>query len=58
MNDHEFSVETGVERLKIWGSRRAGDPKGPEPLVAQRLDADQLEAHSQKDVVDGEQLHL
>lgn len=58
VNDHEFSVETGVKRLKVRGSWRAGDPEGPESLVAQRLDANQLEAHSQKDVIDGEQLHL
>lgn len=34
VNDHEFSVETGVEGLEVRGSWRARDPECPEPLVA------------------------
>lgn len=58
VNNHELPVKTGVERLEVGRRGRSGDAKGSEALVAQRFDADQLEAHSKKDVVDGEQLHL
>lgn len=58
VDNHQFPVKTGVERLEVGRCRRPGDPEGAEALVARRFDADQLEAHSQEDVIDGEQLHL
>lgn len=58
VNHHELFVEAGIERLKVRSSRRPGDSKSPKALVAIRFDADQLEAHSQEDVIDREQLHL
>lgn len=58
VNNHELPVETRVERLQVRGGWRSGDSEGSEALVAQRFDANQLEAHSQKDIVNGEQLHL
>lgn len=33
VNDHQFPVETGVERLKVRSCRRSGDSKGPKALV-------------------------
>lgn len=58
VNNHEFPVETRVECLKVGRCRRSGNAKSPKALVAKRFNANQLEAHSQKDVIDGEQLHL
>lgn len=58
VDHHELLVETGVERLKMRRRRWPGNAEGPEALVARWFDTNQLEAHSQKDVVDGEQLHL
>lgn len=58
VNNHQFPVETGVERLKVGRCRRSGDSEGSKALVARRFDADQLEAHSQKDIINGVQLHL
>lgn len=58
VNNHELPVETGVERLKVRRCRRSGDSEGSKALVAGRFDTNQLETHSQKDIINGEQLHL
>lgn len=58
VDHHQLFVEAGVERLEVRRRGRPRDPKGPKALVAIRFDADQLEAHSQEDVIDREQLHL
>lgn len=58
VNHHEFPVKTGVKRLKVGCCRRSGNPEGPKALVACWFDADQLEAHAQEDIINGEQLHL
>lgn len=58
VNDHELSVKTGVERLKVGRCRRPGNPEGAKSLMTKRADANQLEAHSQEDVIDWEKFHL
>ena len=58
VDDHEFSVETGVEQLEVGGSGRPDDAESPEALVACRFEADPLKAHSQEDVVNRKQIHL
>lgn len=58
VDDHELLVETWVECLKVGGRGRSGNPEGTKALMARGFYADQLEAHSQEDVVDREQLHL
>lgn len=58
VDDHELPVEAGVERLEVGRRGRTGDAEGSKALMARRFDADQLEAHAQKDVVDWKQLHL
>lgn len=33
VNNHEFPVKTGVERLKVGRCRRSGNSEGPKALV-------------------------
>lgn len=58
VDDHEFPVETRVERLEVGRGRRSRDSESSKALMARWFDAYQLKAHSQEDVVNGEQLHL
>ena len=58
VNNHEFPVKTRVKCLKVGRCRRTGNPEGTEALVTRWFDTDQLEAHSQKDIINGEQFHL
>lgn len=58
VNNHELSVKTGVKCLQMGRSRWSRDSKGPKALMTWWFNTDQLEAHSQKDIINGEQLHL
>lgn len=58
VNNHEFAVETRIKCLKVGRGRGSVNPEGSETFMAQRFDTDQLKAHSQKDIINGEKLHL
>lgn len=58
VNNHKFPVETGIKCLKVRGGRWSRDSEGSKALVARGFDANQLEAHSKKDIINWEQLDL
>lgn len=58
VNNHEFSVETGIKCLKVGRRRGPGDSKSAKALVSCWFYTNNLKAHPQKDIVNREQLHL